>query len=345
MAAPKQVERQFRKVEDHYSQQGAGSQEAGKEKPADPAQEVVDQTAETATAEQGEQETPTPAADNSDQTAQQEEPAAAPEPEQKPSDKPTDELAQLRQELEKAEQRHRTLSGMLRSKDEDLRQLQALVSQMEAPQSQAQPQSQAPAEPSATEKEDREAFGDDFVDMVHRVADAKLAGLMKRIDQLETQGNKVERVTQQTQQERFESRLAQRVSDWREIDASPEFSAWLQESPTRVAFVQQAMQNFDSEGIAEVFEQYKTVSGMTGKGQEAESVPPAAPAESKLNRKVAPSKGRASTPAPKPEKKVWTRSEIAQVYRDRRKIPDKEFAELERDIFSAQRENRVDFTK
>lgn len=337
MAAPKQVERQFQQVEDHYKQPAAAQQEAGKDKPADPATEVEDQTAETADA--GEQDTSTSAADTTQ--GKQEEPAG----EAKPTEAaPKDELAQLRQELEKAEQRHRTLSGMLRSKDDDLRQLQALVSQMEAAPPQAQ-QPETPSQPSASEKEDRENFGDDFVDMVHRVADAKLNGLMDRINRLEQQGNKVERVTHQTQQERFENRLAARVSDWREVDAMPEFSAWLQQSPTRVAFVQQAMQNFDADGIAEVFEQYKMISGMDSKGQAEESAPQPAPAESKLNRKVAPSKGRASTPAPKPEKKVWTRSEIAQVYRDRRKIPAKDFAEMERDIFNAQRENRVDFTK
>ena len=174
--------------------------------------------------------------------------------------------------------------------------------------------------------------------MVYRAIDRKIAKLQERLGTTERVAKEAAVVTQQTQQERFFAALAQRVPDWREIDSSPEFIEWLQSSRARVSLVKEGMANFDVDAIADIFEQYKA---LTGKGQTQATAEPAR----NLERKVAPSRGKSPTPPASTEKRIWTRSEIAQVFRDRRKYSQKEFDALQREIFSAQREGRVDFTR
>lgn len=250
------------------------------------------------------------------------------------SDPMAEQLQAIRAELEKSEQRFRTLQGMIRAKDEEIKRLELLLSQM-AEVTKSEP---TPTEDSFDDSKDRQEFGSEFVDMVYRAIDRKIAKLQERLGTTERVAKEAAVVTQQTQQERFFAALAQRVPDWREIDSSPEFIEWLQSSRARVTLVKEGMANFDVDAIADIFEQYKA---LTGKGQTQATAEPAR----NLERKVAPSRGKSPTPPASTEKRVWTRSEIAQVFRDRRKYSQKEFDALQREIFSAQREGRVDFTR
>lgn len=252
------------------------------------------------------------------------------------SDPMAEQLQAIRAELEKSEQRFRTLQGMIRAKDEEIKRLELLLSQMAEAHKPDTPS--APAQDSFDDTEDRQEFGSEFVDMVYRAIDRKIAKLQERLGTTERVAKEAAVVTQQTQQERFFAALAQRVPDWREIDSSPEFIEWLQSSRARVTLVKEGMANFDVDAIADIFEQYKA---LTGKGQTQATAEPAR----NLERKVAPSRGKSPTPPASTEKRVWTRSEIAQVFRDRRKYSQKEFDALQREIFSAQREGRVDFTR
>ena len=250
------------------------------------------------------------------------------------SDPMAEQLQTIRAELEKSEQRFRTLQGMIRAKDEEIKRLELLLSQM-AEATKSEP---TPTEDSFDDTKDRQEFGSEFVDMVYRAIDRKIAKLQERLGTTERVAKEAAVVTQQTQQERFFAALAQRVPDWREIDSSPEFIEWLQSSRARVSLVKEGMANFDVDAIADIFEQYKA---LTGKGQTQATAEPAR----NLERKVAPSRGKSPTTPASTEKRIWTRSEIAQVFRDRRKYSQKEFDALQREIFSAQREGRVDFTR
>jgi len=149
-------------------------------------------------------------------------------------------------------------------------------------------------------------------------------------------------VVQETQKERFERRLTELVPDWREIDVDPDFATWLQSNRARVDLVRQYMAAYDADGVAEMFLQYKALHAKLNSDAQQ---PTLAKSKPDLERKVAPAKGRTSTPTVQPEKKVWTRSEIAEVYRNQRRYDAKTFAELEREIANAQREGRVDYTR
>ena len=273
------------------------------------------------------------------QEAIESEPESEPEPEPEPESTSEihDTVANLQAELKKSEQRYRTLNGMIRQKDNTIRQMELLLAQLNTEQPD-QTQEQAPSQDT---QKDRDEFGDDLVDMVERAIARRIEKIESRLTNAESGVRTTSEFAAQSQQDRFYAQLAQRVPDWKEIDTTPEFATWLQESKARLTLVQHAMANYDVVGIAELFELYKAI---TSKGQETEpqSQKPARPS---LEQKVAPSKSRSSsTPAPS-EKRTWTRSEIAQVYRDRRKYSQKDFDALQRDIFAAQKEGRVDYQR
>lgn len=275
------------------------------------------------------------------QEAIKSEPEPKPEPEPEPEPESTSEIhdtvANLQAELKKSEQRYRTLNGMIRQKDNTIRQMELLLAQLNTEQPD-QTQEQAPSQDT---QKDRDEFGDDLVDMVERAIARRIEKIESRLTNAESGVRTTSEFAAQSQQDRFYAQLAQRVPDWKEIDTTPEFATWLQESKARLTLVQHAMANYDVVGIAELFELYKAI---TSKGQETESRSQK-PARPSLEQKVAPSKSRSSNaPAPS-EKRTWTRSEIAQVYRDRRKYSQKDFDALQRDIFAAQKEGRVDYQR
>ena len=248
------------------------------------------------------------------------------------------QLAALQSQLEETNQRYKTLQGMIRNKEDENQRLQAILSQIHDADHQKQDQPhERPADPS--ESKDREEFGADFVDMVYRAIDRRLAKFEERLSRTEGVANESFKNTTVTAQERFEKKLTERVPNWREYDVTDEFKVWLNSSPVRVEIVRKGMANYDANAIAEIFELY---TQLTGKGQDEGK---SAPAGKSLEGKVAPSKGRASKPSSAPEKKVWTRSEIAQVFSNRRGFDQKEFEKLQREIFSAQKEGRVDYAR
>jgi len=250
------------------------------------------------------------------------------------------ELNKLREQLEKSEQRYRSLDGMIRQKDATIRKLETLIAQMQTTQPAAEQKQeiQKPQSPPADEVKDRSEFGDDLVDMVYRAIDRRLAAIESRLASVENVAKETHAEATSTRQARFFEALDARVPGWREIDKSEEFTQWLHASPSRVEYVKQGMARLDVDAIAEIFELYKVVSG-TGRAQDAD-----APAKPSLGKKVAPSKGVSNTAAPA-EKRAWRRSEIIAVYQNRRKYSQKEFDRLQREIFAAQREGRVDYTK
>lgn len=336
MAIPQQVKQRSEDVDKFFQQnqaQPAQQPEAGDSEGAQRDQEERARE-EQAAAEQQEAE----------QGQQGEEPGAVPQSqvqeigEQGQSDS-GQEQPDMSKRVEKMDQQLRTLQGMMRSTSEENQQLRAIISQMnEQPQQTPQQESQ-PAKPSADDSKDNELFGEDFVEMVERRIANRLKGLEDRLAQAEGTAKQSQRVSADVQQERFQNRLAERVPKWQEIDSDPDFRDWVSQSNTRVAFIQQAMADYDADAIADIFEQYKALSGT---GQEKKP----APAKRNLEEKVSPSKGRTSTSSGQPEeKKIWPRSEIAQVFANRRNYDPKEFDELQREIFAAQKEGRVDPSK
>lgn len=325
MAVPQQVKQRAQQIEEFYAkraeEEAQAAANAAQQEPGD-AEGDAEQTEEAVQDEAAVESQP-------ESTA---EPTAEP-----PRDDVQRRLDELQEKLAEYDQRYKTLQGMVRHKEDENQRLQALLSQMaEGAESKAEPQQKsAPPE----EAKDRDDFGDDFVDMVVRVVDRKMAALNQRLAQIEGMTRESHASTVTTRKEKFEAKLTERVPNWRDIDTTQEFTQWLNSSPTRVQITKEGLAQYDADAVAEVFEMYLKLHGDGQTEQESKPKPKS------LEGKVAPSKGRASKPSSSAEKKLWTRSEIAQVFNNRRSYSQKEFDSLQRDIFAAQKEGRVDYAR
>lgn len=256
-------------------------------------------------------------------------------------DQTPDAVALVREEAAKWEQRYRSLDGMIQARDRQIEQLHNLIASMQqAPKQDAEPEKPKGKQKLVTEQ-DEEAFGADLVDMARRAAREEQSNYIEQLEakigQLTQQLQGVAQTTAVTVQDRFESQLTSAVPNWRTVDADPAFISWLQSSQTRYKLFAEAARSHAVEDVAYFYQEFAAKQP----SPQQKSVDP------RLEKQVAPGKSK-STPTPaasQAEKKQWTRSEIAQVYADKKRYSPEEFTRIERDIASAQREGRVDFMR
>ncbi len=251
-----------------------------------------------------------------------------------------DDVSRVLDESKKWEQRYRSLDGMIQARDRQIEQLHQLLASMQ----QAQAAPEAPAKQDKAKlvgKEDEDAFGADLVDLARRVAreesGAYVAKLEGTIAELQQQLKGVAQTTAVTVQDRFENQLAAAVPNWKAVDGDPKFIEWLQSNATRMKVFSEAARNQDVDGVAYFYKEYPGAQKT-----EKQAVDP------RLAKQVAPGKSKAVAPAAAnpAEKKTWTRSEIAQFYADgKKRFSQEDYVKLERDLFAAQKEGRVDYTR
>ena len=251
-----------------------------------------------------------------------------------------DDVSRVLDESKKWEQRYRSLDGMIQARDRQIEQLHQLLASMQ----QAQAAPEAPAKQDKAKlvgKEDEDAFGADLVDLARRVAreesGAYVAKLEGTIAELQQQLKGVAQTTAVTVQDRFENQLAAAVPNWKAVDGDPKFIEWLQSNATRMKVFSEAARNQDVDGVAYFYKEYPGAQKT-----EKQAVDP------RLAKQVAPGKSKAVAPAAAnpAEKKTWTRSEIAQFYSDgKKRFSQEDYVKLERDLFAAQKEGRVDYTR
>ncbi len=251
-----------------------------------------------------------------------------------------DDVSRVLDESKKWEQRYRSLDGMIQARDRQIEQLHQLLASMQ----QAQAAPEAPAKQDKAKlvgKEDEDAFGADLVDLARRVAreesGAYVAKLEGTIAGLQQQLKGVAQTTAVTVQDRFETQLAAAVSNWKAVDGDPKFIEWLQSNATRMKVFSEAARSQDVDGVAYFYKEYPGAQKT-----EKQAVDP------RLAKQVAPGKSKAVAPAAAnpAEKKTWTRSEIAQFYADgKKRFSQEDYVKLERDLFAAQKEGRVDYTR
>ena len=251
-----------------------------------------------------------------------------------------DDVSRVLDESKKWEQRYRSLDGMIQARDRQIEQLHQLLASMQ----QAQAAPEAPAKQDKAKlvgKEDEDAFGADLVDLARRVAreesGAYVAKLEGTIAELQQQLKGVAQTTAVTVQDRFENQLAAAVPNWKAVDGDPKFIEWLQSNATRMKVFSEAARNQDVDGVAYFYKEYPGAQKT-----EKQAVDP------RLAKQVAPGKSKAVAPAAAnpAEKKTWTRSEIAQFYADgKKRFSQEDYVKLERDLFAAQKEGRVEYTR
>lgn len=240
---------------------------------------------------------------------------------------------EVREQARLWEQRWRSLDGQLKARDRQIAQMQEIIASLQSAPTQAPPETKPQA--PAVSKDDEDAFGADLVDMVVRAARAEAGQvfnqLMNKITELESKLSGVESTATTVAHGSFEERLGRLVPDWERLNYDQGFIDWLQSSPARNKVFTEAASAMDVSTVAEFFIEYKKLSGKA-----------ADPRKAQLNKQVAPGRGRAAPAAPEPEKKIWSRADIVQLYRDKAKYSREEFAKLEKDLFAAQQQGRVD---
>ena len=234
------------------------------------------------------------------------------------------------------EQKYKSLQGMYASDVKQVKQAQQALDARLAAIEQASPPAQA-AQPPVVDPKDVEAFGGDMMEMVQRYVTGAVAALESRIQGLETAFNGVAQDTAQTKEQQFYALMDQLVADWRTVNASEGWLAWLRVKDEvynldRQAALNDAFGRLDAQQVAKVFQAY--ISSV-----------PAAPVQPSMEDQITPDgAGNSAPPAPE-AKPILSERAITAFYNDRARGAyagrEAEADAIEAQIDSAVAEGRV----
>jgi phage-related protein len=201
---------------------------------------------------------------------------------------------------------------------------------------------------------DVEEYGDSL-EVMRRVAkeeraaaDRKIAELEQMLKQMQTSVlPKVEQVAHKqavSAEQAFWSDLSMRVPDWKEINADSKFLDWLMEVDpltglSRQTYLEDAQRNMDVNRVVSFFSTWQGINGQSVAQPTRNAV------ASQLDKQVAPGRGRSSGAPTIEQSKMYSPKDIQKFFDDVRKGvyrgKEAERDRIERDIFAAQRENRI----
>lgn len=264
--------------------------------------------------------------------------------ETKPSADISAELTELKKQAETADQRWRVLQGMIDKKDDEIQSLRTLLAQISV--GKQEPAQAKDTQPIGVTQTDISEYGDDIIGVMGRkasqVANDMLEPLRRELQELKASLSNVATTTVHSAQEQFNMALTATVPDWRTINKDPAFIQWLSKpapfsNKPKMDMLHEAYNMLDTQSVAQFFLAYQAETNPP-----AEQIAAPAPNPNKLvapGRSKAPTNSAGNTVAGR----MWTRDDIAKLYDNKMagKIGQKEFDELERDIFKAMRENRV----
>ena len=255
---------------------------------------------------------------------------------------------------EKWETKYHTLKGMYDAEvprlHSQVRELNTQVQQLVADAAVAKASTpQEPTKgPSLITEQDKEAFGPDLIDLIERATESKVSAFRQREEQLmghikELQGKLGDVSERQvvSDKDRFLMGLSQRVPDWESLNTDQGFLAWLSEvDPVygipKQAALTSAYENLDVARVASVFETYKRATT------------PAQPAKQKnqeLQRQVAPTRSRATSPEPADSnnQRIFSQQEVADFYEAARRghVSPEDAVRIENEINAAAAEGRI----
>lgn len=338
MALPEQIRKQSEAVQELYKQLNANQEEAGK--PADEPSAPVENV-EAA-----------PADENTETNS------AAPSPavEQKAGDEKVPEETVL--------QKYKTLQGMYNAEVPRLhqqnRELNSRIQQMEqllaslSAQQTAAAQAPMQVEKLVTDK-DVEEYGESL-DVMRKVTREELGSVASRIAQMEKllsqlQTNVVPQVQAVAQrqavsaEQQFWAELAGNVPNWREVNDNADFQSWLLDIDpltgiSRQTYLEDAQRSLDARRVANFFRTWLESNGQANVAQTQARV--TAP---ELEKQVAPGRSKNSGTPQTSKARTYTPVDIQKFFNDVRsgkyKGREQERDRIERDIFAAQRENRI----
>lgn len=184
--------------------------------------------------------------------------------------------------------------------------------------------------------EEVEEYGENYVDFVKRSAMDVVGDSKNKINELEKTVSELQQQQQTSSRQKFLSELEQLCPTYQELNSSDGFISWLREVDAftgldRKTIFEDADVKNDSVRVANMFNAY--LSQHTKQEPSTQPVP--------LAEQVTP-KTTKRTPVPQ-GKRTYTKREITQFYNDsmRGKYSPEKQAEIERDIFLAQQEDRI----
>lgn len=259
------------------------------------------------------------------------------------------------------EKRYKSLQGMYNADTARLRtdnqQLNGRVAQLEqllASLSAAPQPSAAPVVEKLVTEKDVEEYGDS-IEVMRRVTREEVAASQRRIAELEHMLKqvqtsvlpRVEQVAQRqavTAEQAFWSELSAAVPAWRDINADQNFHKWLLDTDpltglTRQTYLEDAQRNMDVRRVAAFFTSWQGLNG------QSTAQPSRSASDSQLDKQVAPGRSRGGSAPSSTAPKTYSSKDIAKFFDDVRKGvyrgKEAERDRIERDIFAAQRENRI----
>lgn len=265
------------------------------------------------------------------------EPTAEPTPTDPPAPEPNAEAQPTRNQQEPTpvpaedptwEQRYKTLNGMFQAEVPRLQQqnkelvgqlqtMQAQIAELQKPKPTAQPVD----EPLITDR-DREAFGDDMIDLATRVTKQvireQVSPLKAELAQRDEKIAKLEQMLQTTNGDvntmTFEQRLYKAVPDFDAINTNPQWIGWLAEvdpftGETRGAYANYVYNQGDVEKVKRVVDLWKAAQ---------QPAPQVSQRQQELERQVQPTRSNATT---LPQgKKTYTEAEASGLFDKVRKL-------------------------
>ena len=260
-------------------------------------------------------------------------------------------------------QKYRTLQGMYNAEVPRLhsqnKELSTRVQQMEQLLASLSAQQNASSTPAQPEKylsdKDVEDYGES-IDVMRKVSREELGSVAQRIAQLEQLLTKmqsdvvpqVQTLAQRqamTSEQQFWSELGAAVPNWREVNDNPDFQSWLLEvdpmtGSTRQAYLEDAQRTLDPRRVASFFRTWLERNGQANVAQSKGSSP-----NSELEKQVAPGRSRGGSSPQANKGAVYSPQDIQKFFNDVRtgkyKGKEQERNRIERDIFAAQREGRI----
>ncbi len=258
------------------------------------------------------------------------------------------------------EQRYKTLEGKYRSETTQLRadvramQDEAANLRMLMATLQTAPAPASSAAPVAVPQEDAEAYGSDLITAAQRWA---MAALQPQLDALQSEIASLKTTSKTTTTEvvktRVDGLLDKEIPNWRSIDTSEAFHAWLDQvdplsGAKRLPMLQAAYSQGEASRVLTFFRAYLAEHTAVSQPQgHTTAIPVEAPptAQVPLEDLAAPGRSRPGSPAPQNETRIFTQSQIATFYRDVQKGSyrgrEAEQQRLEAEIIRAGREGRV----
>ena len=238
-------------------------------------------------------------------------------------------------------QKYRTLQGMynaevprLHSQNKELsgrlQQMEQLLATISAQQSSARNMAQTQVDPLVTDK-DVEEYGESLEQLQTNV-----------VPQVQNLAHRQAMTTEQ----QFWSALAGQVPNWKDINEDPEFQSWLLEFDpmsgiSRQTILEDAQRSLDVGRVGSFFKSWLEITGQANVAQNTRRNVSA----SELERQVAPGKGRSTGNPTGTNAKTYSPDDIKNFFSDVRqgkyKGREAERDRIERDIFAAQRENRI----